>query len=133
MPRPRLATWLTIAIATHATAYADPPRPPKLWAIVVGIDSQDDATIDASPGAASDARAVRRWLVEEAGWDGSQVLMMLPSSPKSHGAASQQIEQLRPSREEPRMGDPAMAPLSPPPRRPRAHLLFRPGHRGEGG
>ena len=75
-----------------------PADPPSAWAIVIGIDAQDDPAIAASPGAASDANAVRRWLVDVAGWPASHLLTMTPSSPKSHGVPSAQVDELRPSR-----------------------------------
>ena len=71
---------------------------PKVWAVVIGIDKHDDANIPPNQGASSDARALRRWLVETAGWEGRQVLVMDGESRSNHAVAADEITDLRPTR-----------------------------------
>src|SRR4051812_23704124 len=99
MTRPlRLAVLMSLC-GVSAFAQPAPKRAPKVWAVVVGIDTYSDPAIPACKGAESDARAIRSWLVDRAGWDGSQVLLMEPGAQLRHGPAAQQIASLNPSRE----------------------------------
>jgi WD40 repeat protein len=90
-----ISTVILVQIATTAQG-ADAP---KVWAVLVGIDDHDDARIPANRGASADARALRRWLVETAAWDGRQILVMDGSSRPKHEAAANDIGDLRPTRE----------------------------------
>ncbi|MDB5351609.1 MAG: repeat-containing protein [Planctomycetota bacterium] len=99
MTRPIRMALLFMLVATTARGAADPVRAPKVWAIVVGIDTYEDAAIPECKGAAADARAIRTWLVENAGWEPTQVVLMDPTAPRNHGLVAQQITALRPTRE----------------------------------
>ena len=96
--RPHLLPAVACVILSGFATAQVSSEGPKVWAIVVGIDAYDDPTIPSCRGASGDARAIRRWLVETAGWDGSQVLGMDASGPLHHGPKEQQIAALRPTR-----------------------------------
>jgi WD40 repeat protein/uncharacterized caspase-like protein len=77
---------------------ADPARP-SLYGLVIGIDEYEDRAIPACPGAPGDARAVRRWLVEQGGWNPSDLLLMDRASQRSHGGPRDRLANLYPSRD----------------------------------
>ena len=104
-PRPSHPNWtrlLPLMLASSVlliSSRASAAEPPRVWAIVVGIDAYDDPAIPKCLNASTEARAIRRWLVEVAGWDGRQVLVMDGSSQARHGPPAQEIRNLRPTRE----------------------------------
>jgi uncharacterized caspase-like protein len=74
------------------------PSKPKVWAIVVGIDRYEDASIPRCEGAVRDARAVAEWFTGQAGWSETQILRMDDLSRKTHGAPSETLLNLLPTK-----------------------------------
>ncbi len=101
---PRILMYRSLGLAcllilnVGAATAQEPSRAPKVWAVLVGIDAYEDPELPACSGAAMDARALRKWLVETAKWETSQVLLMDGSSQRNHGPKEQQLESLRPTR-----------------------------------
>jgi len=90
-----IASIVFVSIISNRASAADPP---KVWAIVIGIDTYDDPRITGCQKAETDAREVRSWLVETAGWDGINVLDMNPSARVAPGPANAILPDLRPTR-----------------------------------
>jgi WD40 repeat protein len=55
-----------------------PPRPPgqQVWALVAGVQRYEDPAIPARPGLMQDARTVYRWLINNAGWNEQNILLL---------------------------------------------------------
>ncbi|MDG3005780.1 caspase family protein [Paludisphaera mucosa] len=71
-----LIGWLAVA-AARAQAPDPPPRKPQLWAMLVGIERYEDSTVfPRCRGAAADAAALGRWLIDAAGWPADHVLLL---------------------------------------------------------
>ena len=69
-----------------AVIAADPPARPKVWAVVVGVAGDPARGGKFVDGAGRDARAVRSWLVGDAGWPAVNVLSLDDNGPEEHGA-----------------------------------------------
>jgi WD40 repeat protein len=80
------------------TAPASAPERPRLWAVIAAVDELPDARLTGRVDAMVRARALRRWLVEQAGWPASNILTLDRASQKQHGSASQDISSLYASR-----------------------------------
>ena len=56
--------------------------PPQVWAVLVGIERyEDEVRFPRSRGAARDAVAMARWLIEEAGWGRDHVRLLIDREP----------------------------------------------------
>ncbi|HEV3121024.1 MAG TPA: WD40 repeat domain-containing protein, partial [Isosphaeraceae bacterium] len=99
----RTGVWLAAALVASSlqstSAGEQPPRPPQVWAIVVGIDQYQDKTIPACSGAIADARELRQWLVRIAGWNARNVLLLQDAGAELPGQGPDQLADLKPTRE----------------------------------
>ena len=76
MNRFLLSIGLAAVLATAARAEA-PATKPQLWAMLVGVERYEDSTIfPRCRGAAEDAGALARWLIDAAGWPADHVLLL---------------------------------------------------------
>lgn len=71
---------------------------PQVWAVVVGVDRYADVKIPSCRGAVKDARAVREWLTETAGWDTDHVLLLTDGGQDSPPEGGDGALHLKPSR-----------------------------------
>ncbi|WP_165244001.1 WD40 repeat domain-containing protein [Paludisphaera soli] len=75
-----LLAWLALAATASAQAPPGGPAPaskPQLWAMLVGIERYQDSTeFPRCRGAAADAAALGRWLIDAAGWPADHVLLL---------------------------------------------------------
>jgi len=56
---------------------APAPRKPQLWSMLIGVENyQDSADFPRCRGAAADAAALGRWLIDAAGWPADHVLLL---------------------------------------------------------
>ena len=61
---------------------ANATGPPRVWAVLVGIERyEDEARFPRCRGAARDAIAMARWLIEEAGWTPDHVRLLIDREP----------------------------------------------------
>ena len=68
--------------ARPVQAPAPGPGPPQVWAVLVGIERyEDEVRFPRSRGAARDAVAMARWLIEEAGWERDHVRLLIDREP----------------------------------------------------
>ena len=88
----------TLAALNPARGAAEPPSRPKVWAIAIGIDRHEDASIPDCKGAVRDARAVADWFAREAGWGEKNVLRMDNLGRKEPGPPASTITDLLPTR-----------------------------------
>lgn len=80
---------------------ADGGEKPTLWAIVVGINEQEDRRIPNCPNADQDAQALVRWLTDRqrGGWLPTNVIKMDKDSRRKPGAPNQALQDLYPDRD----------------------------------
>ncbi len=95
----RLAAALVVVAASAANGQPAKKPNPKVWAVVIGVEDYEDAALHDAPGAVSDAREVRRWLVNTLGWDGEHVLLMTDGAPREHGPPELIISSLAPTKD----------------------------------
>ncbi len=73
---------LGIASSTIARAQSDPgpepepERPPARWAVLIGVDRYEDPEIRRCPNADADVRALRSFLINEAGWRPDRIALL---------------------------------------------------------
>ena len=99
----RLLGWAFLAAIclTPPTAAQDAPtafRQPRLWAIVVGINSQIDPGIPKSRTSVRQAEDVINWLKTTAGWDAGHLLLLKDGGADNPGDPAAPAPSLRPSR-----------------------------------
>jgi WD40 repeat protein/uncharacterized caspase-like protein len=73
-------------------------EPPKLWAVVAGIDKYDDRTFPDRAGGAASALAVRQWLVGTAGWPAEQVFFLHDTGLRQPPEGGRRLPDLAPTR-----------------------------------
>jgi len=88
-----IAWWCS----AFGSATARAAEPPKVWAVVVGIDKYEDILIPRCSGSTRDARAVADWLAGTAGWGESAVLRLNDFGARDHGPAKDKSPELFPS------------------------------------
>jgi len=93
----RVSPWVVAMLGISTATAADAPRTPKVWAIVAGVDAYADGQIPRCSGAVRDAREVASWFTGQAGWDRKNVLRLDDFGRRSHGAAIEPSEALRPT------------------------------------
>ncbi|HEV3167298.1 MAG TPA: WD40 repeat domain-containing protein [Isosphaeraceae bacterium] len=94
----RVACLIVLGVETAYGSQAPPPQAPEVWAILIGINQYDDKAIPACPAAVSDAREIREWLVQTAGWTPRHVLLLQDAGQAEPGEAHDQVADLKPTR-----------------------------------
>ncbi len=86
--RSRDAVLVAIVLASLAgQSRADEPpakaaSPPRVWAVLIGIERyEDEARFPRCRGAARDAIAMARWMIEEAGWTPDHIHLLIDREP----------------------------------------------------
>ncbi len=117
--------------ARPVQAPAPGPGPPQVWAVLVGIERyEDEVRFPRSRGAARDAVAMARWLIEEAGWERDHVRLLIdrePSEPVPFRNPDLRPTVQRPTRRRARWRDLRLADRAGPARRRRPYFLRRAG------
>jgi len=94
-----LLTWLFVASPALAVAAEGAAPAPRVWAVVAGVGAYQDPAIPRRERAVLDARDVRSWLIDTAGWRGRDILFLYDSGAATHVAAKDQVTDLAPTRE----------------------------------